>query len=175
MKLLIPAIAMIAFAAGTVAFTQSFTTELPARRGPEQPIKFPHDIHAGKLGMDCTYCHYSAEKSPIADIPSLGTCMGCHKIAVTDRPEIQKLTGYWNRHEQVPWVEVYRLPDHVKFNHERHVRAGFACQQCHGPVQTMKVMYQYPSLKMGWCVSCHRDNLNNPARPASMDCLTCHH
>lgn len=175
MKLLIPAIAMVAFAAGTVAFTQSFTTVLPARPGPEQPIKFPHDIHAGKLGINCLYCHYTAEKSPVANIPSLGTCMGCHKIAATDRPEITKLTAYWKRGEQVPWVEVYRLPDHVKFNHMRHIKAGFQCQECHGPVQTMRVLYQYPSLKMGWCVSCHRQNLNDPAKPASMDCLTCHH
>ena len=172
---LVIAIALLAFLAGSVASTQSFRTQTGAHPGPAQPIPFPHNIHAGKLGMDCLYCHYSAEKSPITNIPSLAICMGCHKIAVTDRPNIQKLTAYWNRGEQVPWVEVYRLPDHVKFNHKRHVRAGFACQTCHGPVQTMPVMYQYPSLKMGWCVSCHRQYLNDPARPASMDCLTCHH
>lgn len=175
MRALAPLLVVMALAAGGAAFTQSFTTEMGGRKGPEQPIRFPHDIHAGKLGMDCLYCHYGAEKSAVANIPSLATCMGCHKMAVTDRPEIQKLTGYWNRHEPVPWVEVYRLPDHVKFNHKRHVKAGLACQECHGPVQTMRVLYQYPSLKMGWCVSCHRQNLNQQARPATMDCLVCHH
>ena len=58
---------------------------------------------------------------------------------------------------------------------KRHVLAGFACQECHGPVQTMDVVYQYSSLKMGWCVSCHRKHLNDPVNPASMDCLVCHH
>jgi hypothetical protein len=48
---------------------------------------------------------------------------------------------------------VHYVPDHVKFNHKRHVRAGFACQTCHGPVETMDRVYQYSSLKMGWCVS----------------------
>lgn len=168
-------IVVLTLAAATVAFTQSFSVQLGRAKGPEQPIHFPHDIHAGKLGMNCLYCHYGAEKSPIANIPPMSTCMGCHKMAVTYRPEIQKLTGYFDRNEQIPWVEVYRLPDHVKFNHKRHVKAGIECQSCHGPVQTMRVVYQYPSLKMGWCVSCHRQNLNNPAHPASMDCLICHH
>jgi len=140
-----------------------------------QPINFSHQIHAGRLGMNCLYCHYGAEKSAIANIPPVGTCMGCHKLAMTDRPEIQKLTGYWERGEQVPWVEVYRLPDYVKFNHKRHVKAGFACQSCHGPVQDMSVLYEYPPLKMGWCVSCHRQNLDNPNFPATMDCIACHH
>lgn len=142
---------------------------------PKQPIAFSHKIHAGKLGMNCLYCHYSADKSPIANIPAVSVCMGCHKIAMLDRPEIQKLTGYWNRRETPPWIEVYRLPDHVKFNHKRHVLAGFQCQQCHGKVQEMDVMRQVPSLKMGWCVSCHRQNLTNKNFPATMDCVACHH
>ena len=174
-RVLAPTLVLVLLAAGTVAFTQSFSVQLGFDKGPQQPIAFDHSIHAGKLGMDCLYCHYGAEKSPVANIPAIGTCMGCHKIAATDKPEIQKLTGYFTRGETPPWVEVYKLPDHVKFNHKRHVRAGMACQECHGPVQEMKVVYQYPSLKMGWCVSCHRSKLDDPKFPASMDCLVCHH
>lgn len=169
------AIVVLTLGTATAAVTQSFWVQAGQHEGPVQPIKFPHNIHAGKLGMDCLYCHYSADKSIYANLPSIGTCMGCHKLAVADRPEIQKLTAYWNRGEQPPWVQVYHLPDHVKFNHKRHVKAGVACQQCHGPVQEMPVIYQYASLKMGWCVQCHRQNLNDPAKPASLDCLVCHH
>lgn len=179
-----------AFAAATFSQTLSAPQSPPAQtpasalpppvppfgpQGPKQPIAFSHKIHAGKLGMNCLYCHYSADKSPIANIPAVSVCMGCHKIAMIDRPEIQKLTGYWNRGETPPWVEVYRLPDHVKFNHKRHVLAGFQCQQCHGKVQEMDVMHQVPSLKMGWCISCHRQNLGNKSFPATMDCVACHH
>lgn len=158
-----------------VAFTQSFSVSLGLQKGPRQPIAFSHKLHAGSLGIDCLYCHYGAIKSPIANIPGESVCMGCHKIAVADRPEIQKLTGYFNRGEAPPWVEVYKLPQHVKFNHKRHVFAGVQCTDCHGPVQTMDVMVQYPSLKMGWCVSCHRQRANDKQFPASMDCLICHH
>ena len=168
-------IILATLAVAGVAFTQSFSVSLGLQKGPRQPIAFSHKLHAGSLGIDCLYCHYGAIKSPIANIPGESVCMGCHKIAAADRPEIQKLTGYFNRGEPIPWVEVYKLPQHVKFNHKRHVLANVACTQCHGPVQQMDVMLQYSSLKMGWCVSCHRQNLNNPEFPANMDCLTCHH
>jgi hypothetical protein len=37
----------------------------------------------------------------------------------------------------------------------RHVNAGVTCQTCHGKIQEMPQVYQYSSLNMGWCVSCH--------------------
>jgi cytochrome c7-like protein len=169
------ALVVSALAGGTSAWTQSFWASLGSRAGPTQPIQFSHQIHADSLGMNCLYCHYSADKSPIANLPPVSTCMGCHKLARADRPEIMKLTGYFDRGEQVPWVEVYKLPAHVKFNHKRHVRAGVQCEECHGKVQEMKVVYQYSSLKMGWCLSCHRQKLDDPNFPTTMDCVACHH
>ena len=174
-RLLVPFLVVASLAGGTAAFTQSFQVSLGGKRGPEQPIAFSHQLHAGKLQMDCLYCHYAAGKSQAANIPTVETCMGCHKVAAVDRPEIQKLAALHAKGESPAWNEVYRLPDHVKFNHVRHVKAGVACQTCHGPVQEMDVVYQYSSLKMGWCIDCHRQNLNHPETPASMDCLVCHH
>ncbi len=174
-KILSSLIILTTLSAATVAFTQSFPVELGLTKGPEQPIAFSHRRHAGDMKIDCLYCHNGADKSPIANIPPMSTCMGCHKIVSTTKPTIQKLAGYWDRKEQIPWVEVYRLPDHVKFNHKRHVKAEIECQTCHGPVETMDVVYQYPALKMGWCVGCHRQNLDAPKYPATMDCIACHH
>jgi len=168
-------IIMTTLGAATVAFTQSFNVQLGKTRGPEQPLPFSHRRHAGDMAIDCLYCHNGADKSPVANIPPMSTCMGCHKIVSTSKPTIKALTGYWDRKEQIPWVEVYRLPDYVKFNHKRHVMAGVQCETCHGPVQQMDVVYQFPSLKMGWCVGCHRTNLDAPQFQATMDCITCHH
>jgi hypothetical protein len=57
----------------------------------------------------------------------------------------------------IEWTRIHMLPDHVYFNHSQHVTVGkIACQQCHGKVQEMDVMYQYAPLSMGWCVNCHR-------------------
>ncbi len=81
----------------------------------------------------------------------------------------------------IPWAQIHRLPEYVKFQHQAHVRAGFECQTCHGPVEDLDKLYMTPDtkfwqyglptqkLEMGWCVMCHRDN------GASQDCLTCHY
>jgi len=53
---------------------------------PEQPIKFSHELHAGKNGIDCQYCHDGARRSKHAVIPATNTCMNCH-TAVKKGPE----------------------------------------------------------------------------------------
>ncbi len=79
----------------------------------------------------------------------------------------------------IPWVRVHNLPDHACFDHRAHVAAGVKCQQCHGPVESMKRMRQYRSLHMGWCVNCHRKTLaegvNGKAVHPSLDCSACHY
>jgi len=138
-------------------------------RAPVQPVAFPHPVHVQTLGMSCLYCHYSANKSPDAGIPAVGTCMGCHTLIATQSPEIQRLTQYRNDNQPVPWVRVHKLPEYVIFPHMRHVNAGVACQECHGPVQEMQRVYQAESLNMGWCVQCHIQ------RQARYDCSVCHY
>ena len=138
---------------------------------PTQPIHYSHQLHAGKLKIDCQYCHTSAGKGKTAGIPSLNTCMNCHK-AVTQGPvygkdEIAKIyeavgwdpatKAYTKPPKPIEWVRIHNLPDHVYFNHSQHVVAGkVECQTCHGPIQTMPEVYQFAPLSMGWCVNCHR-------------------
>jgi mono/diheme cytochrome c family protein len=58
----------------------------------------------------------------------------------------------------IQWTRIHNLPDHAYFNHAQHVSVGgVACQKCHGPVEEMEDMYQYSTLGMGWCISCHRE------------------
>ena len=133
-----------------------------------QPIAFSHQLHAGELEFDCQLCHPYARRGPVAGIPSVARCVGCHRIVKVDRPEIVKILQYWEDEEPIPWVRVHSLPDHVRFTHKRHVRAGVACQTCHGDVTQMDAAQQVEPLTMGWCLSCHEE------RQASIDCLTCH-
>jgi hypothetical protein len=135
---------------------------------PVQPIKFPHDLHAGAMKIQCQYCHSGAYKSKNASIPSLNVCMNCHKTVKTESPEIHKIydaLGYDPQTQKydstkatpIQWVRIHNLPDFVYFNHSQHVKvAGLKCQQCHGPVQTMKEVYQYSPLTMKWCIQCHK-------------------
>jgi hypothetical protein len=136
---------------------------------PTQPINFSHVIHVQKNHMECTYCHSGVAKSAYATIPSVELCMGCHKLVKTDAPEIKKLREYYEKKQPIEWVPVHNLPEHAHFNHERHVKSGVGCQNCHGQVQNMQVVEQVSSLKMGFCVSCHRD------KGVSIDCAVCHY
>lgn len=47
---------------------------------PTQPLAYSHRLHAGDLEMPCLYCHFGAEKSRHAGIPSASTCMNCHRF-----------------------------------------------------------------------------------------------
>lgn len=144
-----------------------------------QPIAYPHNVHAGPvesggLAIPCMYCHYSADRSVDAGIPPVATCVGCHApggapLVAADRPEVQKVIEYWNNQEPIPWVRIHDLPDHAHFPHFMHVNAGVTCQECHGQVQEVGQVEQESSLRMGWCVECHRE------RGARTDCSVCHY
>jgi hypothetical protein len=129
--------------------------------GPAQPIAFSHKLHAGQYAIDCLYCHTGTDASPVAVVPPVEVCMGCHRVVAVQKPEVQKLAGYAARGEPIPWVQVNRLAEFVQFNHGAHVRAGVACQECHGPVEEMDTVYAYATLRMGWCLACH----TQPAPP----------
>lgn len=145
--------------------------------GPEQPIAFPHPHHVQVIGLDCTFCHRNVTKGAAASVPAVGLCMTCHKTIGDDKPEVHKLRNFHTSGTPVNWVRVHRVPDHVNFVHEPHIRhfseeyggASGTCQLCHGDVGSMVKVRQVKSLKMGFCVDCHRDN------DAPTDCTTCHY
>ena len=156
----------------------------PAADGPLQPIPFSHKHHAGKWKMDCQYCHSGTDRSRAAGVPAVEVCMGCHAQFPKEYDSlegIQILKQYWAEQKSIPWVQIHRLPEYVKFQHQAHIRAGFECQTCHGPVEKMDKLALVPDtqfwqyglptkkLEMGWCIMCHRDN------GTSQDCLTCHY
>ena len=78
------------FAIATAATLLSAYSGASSSQGfaPEQPVNFPHPAHVQKLGMNCLYCHYSANKSPDPGLPAVGTCMGCHTVIGPQRPAI---------------------------------------------------------------------------------------
>lgn len=139
---------------------------------PEQPIKFSHELHAGQNQIACVYCHSGVEKSKHANIPSANVCMNCHAY-IQEGPnygkeEISKIYAaldynpetrtYGDNPKPIQWIRVHNLPDHVYFNHSQHVKVGkIECTECHGQIDTMKVVQQHSPLTMGWCINCHRE------------------
>lgn len=159
--------------AGTVAlgswsWVTMWNTNVHQGYQPVQPIKYSHELHAGVMKINCQYCHVGAYKGKNATIPSLNICMNCHKVVKTESPEIHKIydaLGYdpqttkydTTKARPIQWVRIHNLPDFAYFNHSQHVKVGgLQCQTCHGPIQTMKEVYQYSPLTMKWCIQCHR-------------------
>ena len=183
-----------------------------------QPISFPHTAHAGTgtlldasgnmrvnqegaaldaLGLDCTFCHRTVTTQANAGVPPVDQCAFCHQAMgpessapLTLLRQAAGITG--NNPEPINWIRVHRMPDHVRFIHEPHIRfltanpssignataavnaqeavePALTCSTCHGDVAAMAQVKQVESLKMGQCVDCHRDN------GAPTDCAACHH
>jgi hypothetical protein len=151
---------------------------------PAQPMRFSHRVHVAESRIGCTACHPWADRSPVAGLPSLARCQGCHRFVKQDpenprmteemRPLVAKLRE--SPATPIAWARVHRLPDHVHFGHAPHVRAGLACRECHGDVERMDEARRVAPLDMAWCLGCHqRKRSERPAELARLtDCVTCH-
>ncbi len=122
-----------------------------------QPIEFDHRHHVKDDGIDCLYCHNSAERSPHAGIPTNELCMGCHNQIWNATPQLELLRENYFAGRPTVWAAVHDLPDFVYFNHAIHLDHGIGCSSCHGRVDLMPMVYQSAPLTMGWCLDCHRD------------------
>jgi hypothetical protein len=147
-------------------------------------IPFSHEVHVQEVGVQCLFCHNDAIRSPQASLPSLQTCMTCHDYVTVDGAEAQdrvsKVVTAYNLNARVQWPDVYKQPDFVYFSHRPHVTSGVACQTCHGEVQNMGLVEAQVDMNMGFCLSCHTEQVkNNPDMSAAekarlTDCATCH-
>lgn len=140
---------------------------------PEQPIAFPHRTHLA-IGANCLYCHPGAAWGPVAGLPTNDKCWGCHQQVERQSPELDKLAGFVERNEPIPWVPVAMQPDFVHFNHNVHVEFGIACEDCHGNLRDMTVAEPQPRQNMGWCLECHQRMAPEDFVRLS-DCATCHY
>ena len=177
--------------------------------GPDQPIPFSHVVHVDQAGIDCQFCHRNVAKGGAATVPAVEQCLFCHKTIVDPaNADIVKLLEYGGfgvdpdgklvpttTPQPIDWERVHRVPDHVQFVHEPHIRfftdpdgtepvqlevrnrasqeniglVEATCSVCHGKIREMEKVKQVRSLKMGDCVDCHRDN------DAPTDCVRCHY
>jgi menaquinone reductase, multiheme cytochrome c subunit len=132
---------------------------------PRQPVPYSHQLHVGKMGMDCRYCHTTVEGAAFAAVPPTSVCMNCHRTIAPDSDKLAPLRQSMQTGKSVPWVRVHDLPDYVYFDHHAHVTRNVACISCHGRIDCMEQVYQAKKLSMGWCLECHREPAPN-LRPA---------
>jgi hypothetical protein len=159
---------------------------------PEQPTPLPHDIMAGDVKIPCFYCHPTAKTGPVAGMPTVEVCLNCHRF-IQPRDErgrlrpmiasfLEKYVDPFSGEPTGPifWEKVYDVSDFAYFDHSRHtVGARLECQECHGPVERMRVVEQFYPLKMGWCIDCHRKppeewRTDGRQTRGPLTCSTCH-
>ncbi len=162
-----------------------------------QPVAFPHTVHVADNNIQCEFCHRNVNKGDAATVPAVEQCLFCHKNITgetdTAQAEIAKVQASYDSGEPINWNRVHRLPDHVRFIHEAHIRfftseidaprydinldeinrplnVPETCAICHGDVANKAEVQPKTgqSLKMGTCLDCHRVN-NVPT-----DCTICH-
>jgi len=126
-----------------------------------QPVPFSHRHHTAELGIDCRYCHTSVEESSFAGLPPTETCMTCHSQIWKNSPMLEPVRQSFREDRSIEWIRVNALPEFVYFDHSIHVAKGIGCTTCHGPVGSMPLTWAQNSLKMSWCLDCHRHPENN--------------
>jgi hypothetical protein len=132
---------------------------------PMQPVPFSHELHAGKLGMDCRYCHTTVDRAAFAAIPATEVCINCHNPQQDpmvsgiwkELPSLEKVHESYATGEPIEWVKVHQLADYAYFDHAAHVNKGVSCVSCHGRIDRMAVVETVEPLSMSWCLDCHRN------------------
>lgn len=166
--------------------------------GPDQPIAFPHTTHVQDLGMECTFCHRNVEKGASASVPAVSLCMTCHKVVGDDSEEVAKLREYYDLGKSINWVRIHRVPDHVQFVHDAHIKhfsgeGKTVVETMTNPdsqifLEDAKKMKRDSSINPGdikdiesseVCAVCHGDVASmskvKQVRPLKMgDCVNCH-
>lgn len=153
---------------GVAAFAYlSYPTVIDTGYQPVQPVPYSHKLHAGQLGLDCYYCHFTVYKAAYAAVPPTETCMNCHARVKPTSPRLEPVRQSYATGLPIPWVQIHRLPDYVYFNHSAHVVAGVSCVSCHGRIDQMIEVHQDKPLNMAFCLECHRNPAPN-IRPAEL-------
>lgn len=146
----------LAFVGGTYAFQGSpYVTNVRVIR--DQPVQFSHQHHVQGLGIDCRYCHTTAETSSFAGIPPTYTCMSCHSQVWTNAKMLEPVRYSLREDDPLKWSRLHDLPDFVYFNHSIHVNKGVGCASCHGRIDGQPLAWKEEPLTMGWCLECHRN------------------
>ncbi len=163
-------IGVVTLLMATVGFPAGRTMLRPVTR-VSQPIQFNHQKHVKDAGVECSVCHEYYATSEHSGLPSLELCRNCHAEALTKSPEEQKLLALMATNPQPAFQKLFRMPDHVRYSHQRHVTAGgLACETCHGGIANTTSPPAAPLVRitMDTCTGCHNE------RGVKTDCTHCH-
>jgi hypothetical protein len=156
-----------------------------AKSPADETIRFNHQKHVA-AGAQCIFCHPGVLDGPVATLPSLAKCVGCHQniqvtsgegevtVANSGQAGVDILMRHWEEGIPLRWEKTHDQPDFVYFTHQPHVTAGVNCESCHGDVGQKTVARPAYRINMGFCLHCHRKQ--SPQKTSRLvSCSTCHH
>ena len=166
--------------------------------GPDQPIAFPHTVHVQDAGIQCEFCHRNVTKGDAATVPAVEQCLFCHQTITGEvNPQIAKLLEFGGLDptgkedpsiiaQPIDWERVHRVPDHVQFAHEPHLRyftQGDGRGEAIAKTQEQGFVLSDPprpsELVEATCTICHgkvrvMDKVKQERRLKMGDCVDCH-
>jgi hypothetical protein len=151
----LPVLAGSGVVGGAAFYRSDYSTG--ARDVVAQPVPFSHKHHVSELGIDCRYCHTSADVSASAGFPPTKTCMNCHQQMWTGAELLAPVRSSYEAGVPIAWNKVHNVPHYTYFNHSIHVAKGIGCVSCHGRIDDMNLVFQTKTLLMEWCLDCHRE------------------
>lgn len=149
----------------------------------EQPISFPHTIHAGidvrvdddgnplvsaegemlsAIGLDCLFCHRTVEEQASAGVPAVQLCAHCHGVIGSEDEDdlvtLREAAGIVGDNEMaISWRRVHRLPDHVRFAHEPHIAYLRANPSAIANTEDEAILTAVTVPASAVCSTCHGD------------------
>ena len=136
-----------------------------------QPAAFNHRLHVTKARLGCENCHAYVNSGQHAGLPTLATCGECHDDPKVESAEERNVVELALKTPEAQFRKLFRLPDHVYYSHQRHVKlGGLLCANCHGAIAEATAPPAMPLVRidMSFCLACHLK------RGISTACTHCH-
>ncbi|MBI1356022.1 MAG: hypothetical protein GC160_16905 [Acidobacteria bacterium] len=139
-------------------------------------LEFSHQLHLGKVGLQCNVCHASVAGSDAAtdnNLPQAQLCLVCHNGETAPKVDVAPLE------DRTP------APRSFSFSHQQHLELGNVAAKLAEAIDNGAYLGPVPDIRAqldaeGACVGCHRGMEQSTAVDASVDlphmadCLVCH-
>jgi len=154
---------------------------LVASLSPAAELEFSHELHLGRVGLECGVCHAGAGRSDtVSDhlLPAAETCLACHNGQFAPEVDVAPLEG----REAAERAFFFSHQQHLQL--DRNIAAVLAeaidSGEYLGFVPDIRDQLGAAAETEGNCQGCHR-GLETAAKvdsdvhlPSMADCLVCH-
>ena len=149
------------FVAGLIPFGSTVRPMSPRRMFPASSPSFQPSASCQRTGNRLPLLPHLGRGILLRRLAAHGNVHDLPFADLDQQPDARAGAGKFSQNQSIQWLRVNALPEFVYFNHSIHIAKGIGCTTCHGPVGDMTLTWAANSMKMGWCLDCHRHPENN--------------